>query len=167
LGHLWVIEQAAELFDKVYVPLGFHPRKIPLLSEEERLKIVKKCCEHLHNVTITTLGKTNIAKFASQHSLSSDTVSLIRGVRNETDFVYEYNICRMVERWAKSINKKLHQIYLIPPEELVSVSSSNIKTLCNDGRWETVAKLVPSEVLSTLKYQYLEGSAAPYLQPML
>ena len=40
-GHLDVIRQGAELFDRIVVAIGVHPGKAPLLSFEERAELIR------------------------------------------------------------------------------------------------------------------------------
>jgi len=42
VGHLWMIDQAAALFNKLVVALGINPDKRSLFSIEDRLEMLQK-----------------------------------------------------------------------------------------------------------------------------
>lgn len=83
-GHLDMVKRAAKLFDKVYVAILVNPSKKNLFNVEDRISIIRKCCEGIENLmVISYAGMTiDIAR-----ELNVDC--LIRGIRSESDLDYE------------------------------------------------------------------------------
>ena len=56
LGHLDVIERAAEMFDTLTVSVLNNKAKSPLFSTEERVKILREATSHLDNVQVDSFS---------------------------------------------------------------------------------------------------------------
>jgi len=52
LGHIWMIEQGTNLFDKLVVAVGLNPDKQPYFSVEERIDLLKESTTKFSNVSI-------------------------------------------------------------------------------------------------------------------
>ena len=51
-GHLWMIQNGAELFDELVVAIGINPDKKSTFSLDERVRMIKKATRDIPNVTI-------------------------------------------------------------------------------------------------------------------
>lgn len=155
LGHLWVINQAAELFDHLIVAIGDNPQKKCTFSVADRLDMVQSSISSHH------LGddKINVDYFNNQYLVnyakSKHARFIIRGVRNSQDFEYE----KVLRNVNSDINThpEITTIFVVPPRELCEVSSSIVKSLCGPEGWEQlVCQFVPSPVFQKLKEHHLK-----------
>lgn len=137
-GHLDIVTRAAQLFDEVVIGIGVNTNKNALFSYDEKVLMIEQATEHLSNVSVVLMtGLT--AKFAAQISASI----LVRGVRNEQDFLYERNISEM--------NKQLtgiDTVFLMTSPENQMLSSSLIKEVAKAGG--SVSDFLPMNIAAAL-----------------
>ena len=142
-GHLWMIQKGASLFDQLIVAIGTNPKKKSTFSVEERLDMLKSSVKNLKNVTFTHFDNQYLVDFAKTVKANF----IIRGVRSQSDFVYEQGMCNI----HRDINQNITAILLTPPRELCEISSSMVKGLIGPHNWKkTIAKYVPSPVLDQI-----------------
>jgi len=146
-GHLWVIKRCIRLFDSLTIAIGENPNKTYFLDTELRKRCILKALSSLGkfdcDVQVQIIGNEFLATYAEKH----DVPCLIRGIRSESDFSYEYAMT-IVNR---EINSDLDTIYLMPPPDLAQVSSSLVKSMLGPEGWESlVQKYVPPETLKVL-----------------
>lgn len=142
-GHIWIIEQAAKLFDNVVVALGENVDKKYSFSLYTRLKLLKQVTQQFDNIEVTTF--TN--EFLINYAQSINAQYIIRGIRNTTDYEYEKSM-----RYVNSdICQDVSTIFLIPPRNVAEVSSSLVKGLVGSQGWEQIVrKYVPESVAQTI-----------------
>jgi pantetheine-phosphate adenylyltransferase len=147
-GHQWLIEQALEICDKVYVVVGNNPAKKYLFSEYDRGSMVKAVFEP-HNAVKRRLIVTNLAdSLLINVAAELGCNFLIRGIRNSEDFNYESQV-HLINR---KIQPTIETVFLIPPRELTEVSSSTVKGLVGFKGWEDiVSTYVHPVVLEALR----------------
>ncbi len=144
LGHLWVIEQSAELFERLIVAIGTNPQKHCMFSVEQRLEMLIKSTAHLKSVLIDSYPNRYLIKYAQ----SVDAGFIIRGIRSEKDYKDE----RDFGDFNSKIDQNITTIFLIPPQGIADVSSSRVKELIGPEGWEDIMKMyVPGPVLEKLK----------------
>jgi pantetheine-phosphate adenylyltransferase len=145
-GHEWLIRQALEICDKVFVIVGNNPAKKYMFTGQERADMVHRVIgiedtdrivvDFLHNDLLINVAKDSGCNF------------LIRGIRNSEDFNYEAQV-QLINR---KICSTIETLFLIPPRELSEVSSSTVKGLVGFNGWENiVSTYVDPIVLDTLK----------------
>jgi pantetheine-phosphate adenylyltransferase len=130
-GHLYIIEQAAELFDEVVVAIGVNPDKHYTFNESERIEMCEKSInkELYKNITVATLGKEFLVKYARDIGAQY----IIRGFRSQIDFEYE----KSMKNFNAELNPFVTTIFMIPPPKLIDISSSFVKGLIKAGSgWE-------------------------------
>lgn len=138
-GHLWMIEQGCHLFDELIVAIGVNPEKQYAFTLEERLAVVSDVTAGFANVRVTSFENMFLAHYARQ--IGADFI--LRGVRNEQDYQYE----RGMRYVNAELNRHAQTVFLIPPRELVEVSSSFVKGLVGPEGWEEIVKrYVPEAV---------------------
>lgn len=120
-GHMYVIEQAARLFDNLIIAVGNNFEKRPHFSERERRTFVEISTEHLSNVRVTTFSDTLLVDYAQ----SVGAGYIVRGIRSGADFVFEQQM-RMV---IAKIQPHIEIVYFIPPPRLAEVSSTLVREL--------------------------------------
>jgi pantetheine-phosphate adenylyltransferase len=146
-GHLWVIEQAARLFDRltVAVAVARNRDKKTAFPENERLRLVHQATVHLDNVQITSLPDDQyLVRFAAANHCRY----VVRGVRNNADYEYE----RAMQQVNNDLAPDVTTVFLFPPQDLAKISSSAVKGLVGPEGWEAVVgKYVPAVVLRALR----------------
>lgn len=152
-GHVWVIRRAATLFDELTIAIGVNPDKKYFLSAEERQLNIQSLIKHGFNrdckVDVQIIKNQYLAKFAE----SAGASCLIRGIRSEADFSYEYAMAQA----NKSLAPGIDSIYMMPPPHLAQVSSSLVKSLIGPEGWENlVQSYVPDYVFASVKKRVTE-----------
>ena len=126
-GHEFVVEAGARIFDELVVAIGENPDKKCLFSLEERLEMLRAVFGHLSNVTVTVFPLMMLVDYAD----SIGAMTIIRGIRNAEDLVYEQNM----QIRNRKVNPNIETIFFTPPGELADVSSSMVKGLVGPRRW--------------------------------
>ena len=132
LGHLWMIEQGRVLFDELVVAIGINPDKRYLISLEDRLAMLREVTAGFANVKIASYENMFLVHYAEQVGAGF----ILRGIRNEQDYGYE----RGMRYVNAELDARVRTVFLIPPRELVEVSSSFVKGLVGPNGWEEVLK---------------------------
>jgi pantetheine-phosphate adenylyltransferase len=116
-GHYNVLQKAERIFDKVIIAFGTNPEKTkgkgPLPKKIQNRQIEKY--EGLLTDFVNSLGYE---------------VTVIRGLRNSTDFQYEQNQYRYIQELKRDI--KIVNIFC--DKEFEHISSSGIRTLAKFGK---------------------------------
>jgi pantetheine-phosphate adenylyltransferase len=147
LGHQWVIEQGATLFDELVVAFGVNPAKNCDFTLDERLDMLSKTVEHLPNIEIDTYLNKYLINYAQQKRARF----ILRGIRNEGDYAYE----RTMRNINGDLDKSISTIFLMPPRDLAEVSSSMVKSMVGPEGWENiVSNYLPSYICRKFKEKY-------------
>lgn len=142
-GHMDVVEQALELFDKVIVGIGVSSAKVSLLTVDERAQAIKDL--YIDNSQVQVEPFEGLAvDFARKIGATV----LVRGLRNESDFAYEMPMA-MTNR---KLNNGLHTVFFLTKTDFAYVSSSLVKELYVNHA--DVSQFVPPEVLAQLKKKF-------------
>src|SRR6056297_338461 len=139
-GHLDILKRGATIFDKVYIAVVDNVSKDPFFSSKERVELIKGCTQDFDNVEIDSF-KGLVVDYAKKVNASV----IIRGLRQVTDFEYEFQMALM--------NRQLHDdidtIFLMPNEEYTYLSSSVVREIAEfEG---DIERFVPPNVLQELK----------------
>jgi pantetheine-phosphate adenylyltransferase len=132
LGHLWMIEQGRALFDELVVAIGINPDKRYLFTLDDRLAMLREVTAGFPNVKIASYENLFLVHYAEQVGAGF----ILRGIRNEQDYGYE----RGMRYVNAELDARVRTVFLIPPRELVEVSSSFVKGLVGPSGWEEVLK---------------------------
>lgn len=123
IGHEYVINEASELAKKVYVFISENPVKKPAVSAVQRKAIVDE--------VIAERGWTNVESmiirrdYTARAAKRCGVTRMIRGQRNTMDFDAE----NLLQQTNVDIIANLKTIFVMPPRDLGSVSSSYVKSL--------------------------------------
>ena len=145
-GHLDVIERASKLFDEVIVSVARSQSKGTLFDLDDRLELLEEVLRPYPHVRAHPFSGMLIHEF---ERLEADVV--VRGVRLFQDFEYEYTMALMNRRLCPTFDV----LFLMPSEEVLSVSSSLIKEIHRHGG--DVSTLVPAVVKERLNALGGEG----------
>lgn len=138
-GHLDIVTRAAKLFDEVVIGVGVNTNKRALFTDNEKVAMLEQATQDLNNTSVVLMDGLT-ASFADK----MNTNVLIRGVRNEQDFLYERNISEM--------NKKLtgiETVFLMTSPENQMLSSSLIKEVAKAGG--NVTDFLPVNIADALR----------------
>ena len=134
-----MVEYGCRLFDELVVAIGVNPEKHYLFSLDERLSMLGEMTDGYANVTVSSFENLFLVHYARQVGAGF----ILRGIRNEQDYGYE--------RGMRYVNAEfdggIQTVFLIPPRELVEVSSSFVKGLVGPAGWQAVVgRYVPEPV---------------------
>lgn len=136
LGHLDVIERAAELFDQIIVAVGANSAKTPLLSADERHAALESCIRHLPNAKVDRFNGLLVNYVGSVGARA-----IVRGLRATADFEYEFQIAMVNRRLAGNIET----VFLMTKWEHSYLSSSIVREVAQLGG--DYSGLVPAGVV--------------------
>lgn len=128
IGHMWMIEQGAAIFDELIVALGVNPEKRSTFTVEERLQMLRECTAGLRNVRIESF--TN--QFLINYARSERAAFILRGIRSETDYEYE----RVMRNINGDLSPGVTTVFLMPPRDIAEVSSSMVRGLIGPRGWQ-------------------------------
>ena len=135
LGHIDIIERAADLFDKVIVLVMTNSEKHAMFSTDERVELLKKCVKK-ENVEIDTYNGL-LVNYAEQIG----AVAIVKGLRAVSDFDYEFQQALTNKR----LLPELETVFLTAKSMNMFLSSSMVKEVCRlDG---DISRFVPEEIL--------------------
>ena len=142
-GHLNIIERAQKLFPEIHVVIAVNKNKNYCFSGEERLDVIQQLVSRWNNVSVH-LWDSLIVDYAKK--IKADV--LIRGVRNDNDFLYEFDLAMM----NKSLNPQIETLFLVPDPKFFVLRSSSIKELAAFGG--DVSTMVPPIVEAMPKKKF-------------
>jgi pantetheine-phosphate adenylyltransferase len=143
LGHLWIIKVGSGLFDRLIVAVGTNPDKRCYFSFEDRMGMLQEALAGYKNITVDRFPNKFLIKYAE----GAGAKYILRGIRNTTDYEYE----KTLNYVNRHLNPKIVTVSLLPPREMVEISSSAVRGLIGPEGWEkVVANYVPPCVLERL-----------------
>lgn len=152
-GHIYVIEQGVKLFDHLYIAVGVNPSKRGYFGENERIDMI----EHYLRSNDLDL-RTDVFAFENEFLVNVARAHgcnhILRGIRNSKDFEYELELQRFNDELAPDIKT----VYVSPPADLVSKSSSMVRGAVGLTGWEDAIKNYTTDyVIQKLKQKRLAG----------
>jgi len=143
IGHLWMIEQGARMFDSLTVAIGTNPDKRYSFGVSEREEMLRNATRQFENVKIGRFEN----EFLITYAQSINASFILRGIRSQTDYEYE----RVMRNINGDLNSGVTTVFLMPPREIAEISSSMIKGLIGPAGWEQIVReYVPPAVFKQL-----------------
>ena len=96
LGHLELVKQASQIFEYVIVGIGINPNKERRYKKED-MKIAIE--ESLIAENISNAKVLIYEGYTYEAAKENGSYFLIRGLRNETDYLYEEEIARFNDKY--------------------------------------------------------------------
>ena len=138
-GHLWMIAQAAQLFDELIVAIGINPDKKNSYSVAEREMLLKQIVEPYANVRVVSFEYNFLVNFA--HEIGA--AFIVRGIRSSSDYESE----RAIRYINADLQPSIQTVFLMPPREIAEISSTMVKGLIGPKGWrDIVQRYVPQPV---------------------
>lgn len=138
-GHLNIIERARKMFDEIDVVIAVNQQKKYLFSDSERFQSLTALVAQWSNVSVH-LWDGLIVDYAS----SRGAKVMLRGIRNVTDFSYEFDLSLM----NKTLDSKIETLFIPTEQKYVLLKSSSIKELASFGA--DVSGMVPPMIAKML-----------------
>ena len=153
-GHMYVIEQGVELFDRLIVAVADNPEKQSkyLFNKEERLYML-----NMSIVNVVDRGKIDTCFFTNQYlvdfCIEKGATHYLRGLRSEDDYRFERAMASIIQKTFGVMTPK--PVWIPALQSLEHVASSTVKSLIGPPNWDKVVQLyVPSPVVEALKTRF-------------
>ncbi|HAH18707.1 pantetheine-phosphate adenylyltransferase [Eubacterium uniforme] len=143
LGHLSIIERAAETFDEVIVAVLKNDSKKPLFSVSERVSMLEEVTSHIENVKILYFEGL-LVDFANECGVNT----IVRGLRAITDFEYELQMAQT----NKALSHNIDTVFFTTDVEYSYLSSSSVREIAKFGG--NIDKFVPESIISKVYEKY-------------
>lgn len=142
-GHLDIVKRAVELFDEIIVTVAVNPTKNQLFSTEERVMMLKESLKDYDRVKVDSFNGLLV-----EHAKQVGATGIIRGLRQISDFEFEFQMALMNRKLAPDIST----IFLMPHEKYTYLNSTVIRNLAS--LHADVSDFVPPNVHEALKKKF-------------
>ncbi len=138
-GHLDIVKNASEIFDKVIIAVANNSAKKSFLSVSERVELINSSIKEFTNVEVDSFDGLTI-EYAKKRGANV----LIRGLRAVSDFEFEMQLSQT----NKALYADIKTVFLTTKPEYNFISSSAIKEILQNGG--DISKFVPNVVCEYL-----------------
>ena len=114
IGHKYVADQAAKMFDKVILATGTNPDKLERNEDDKT-----------HHGIYQVQRFSGLLSDHIKHLAQDYSVALVKGIRNAEDLNYE----KVQERFLRELYPDINIYYILTDPSLEHISSSAIKNL--------------------------------------
>lgn len=142
-GHIDIVRRAVDLFDQVVVTVAINPTKQPLFTTEERVEMLRVSLKDFDRVVIDSFDGLTV-----DHAKQVGAIGIIRGLRQISDFEFEFQMALMNRKLAGDITT----IFLMPHERYTYLNSTVIRNLAS--LHADVSNFVPPNVVEALKRKF-------------
>jgi pantetheine-phosphate adenylyltransferase len=149
LGHLDVIQRAAQIFAPLMVAVAETPKKSSLFSVDERLQLAREAVKNLKGVEVVPF-RGLLVDFAHKNKVGV----LVRGLRAFSDFEYEFQMALSNRKLASDVET----VFLMTSEAYSYISSSVVREVADLGG--DTSELVPPNVQAALVRKLRKGRSA-------
>ncbi|MCX8189767.1 MAG: pantetheine-phosphate adenylyltransferase [Candidatus Diapherotrites archaeon] len=139
LGHIDVIKRASNIFDKVIVAITNNPRKQPVFTVEERVRMARDALAYIKNVEVDSFDGLLV-----NYMIKRGAKAIVRGLREMSDFSYEFQQAIINRKLCEDIDT----VFIMTSPKYFYVNSSTVKELASMGA--CLKDLVPENVQETL-----------------
>lgn len=145
-GHLDILERATELFDEVIITIAVNNKKDTVFSGDEREALISECLKDKDWAARVEIQQFTglLVDFAKER----DAQTLVRGVRQVSDFEYEFRMALTNRRLAPDVDT----VFLMPNEQLTFISASLVREI---AYWDgDLSSFVPTHVAEALHEKF-------------
>ena len=133
-GHTELFKAASKLFDKVYaVILVNSEKKSGFFPPEHRLQILKAAVSMVNDECGGKIEAVLYSGLTTDCALELGASHIVKGVRNISDFSYEYDLAQISKRFAPS----LETVFIPSSPSLACVSSTYVRELIKYGKLDS------------------------------
>ncbi len=138
-GHIDILKNGAEIFDKVIIAVAKNSEKNAFLSVSDRVELIKESVKDLENVEVDSFDGLTI-----EYAKKRGAQIILRGLRAVSDFEYEMQLSQA----NSALSSDIKTIFLITKPKYNFISSRTIKEIyLNNG---DISKFVPECVYKFL-----------------
>jgi pantetheine-phosphate adenylyltransferase len=123
-GHLDILERASRIFDTIVVTVAKNSSKTAAFTPEQRCDLIRQCTTHLKNVRVEIFDGL-LVDFAK----SQGAIALVRGLRQVSDFDYEFRMAVANRRLAPEVET----VFLMTSEQHALISASIVREIHRHG----------------------------------
>ena len=146
-GHLWMIEQGLELFDRLYVAVGSNPSKSYTFDVDTRITMLQQSLPSCERLTISHFDNRYLVDYTEEVGAQY----ILRGIRSPGDYEYE----RVMRHINGDMAPEVTTTFLMPPRDITELSSSMIKGLTGPAGWQDIVRrYVPTPVMEQLELHH-------------
>jgi pantetheine-phosphate adenylyltransferase len=138
-GHLNIIERVRGIFEEILVVVAVNRQKSGFFTPEERRDLLAELLKPYPNVSVQLCDRL-IVEFARDNGCKV----LIRGVRNVTDFSYEFDLSIL----NKGLDPEIETMFIATDPRYFVLRSSSIKELASFGG--NLSAMVPPSVAKAI-----------------
>jgi pantetheine-phosphate adenylyltransferase len=139
-GHVDIIERGLKVFDRVVVAVLKNPKKRPLFTTKERVKMIQDLFISKRQVEVRAFDGL-LVDFAR----AQGTPVVIRGLRAVSDFEYEFQMALM----NRSLAPDIETFFMMPSVDCTFLSSNLVREVAGLGG--SVEGFVPGPVARRLR----------------
>ncbi len=151
LGHLDVVRGAVRLVDRLVLAIGVHPGKNPLFTAAERVSMLEEICTPVARAAGCELSCVTFAGLVVTAARETGATTLIRGVRDATDFDYEMQMAGMNAAMAP----QLQTVFLPAAPAVRPITATLVRQIASMGG--DVSSFVPAAVVAGLKQKFAKA----------
>lgn len=140
MGHINIIRRSLKLYDRLHVVVADNINKKCLFTAQERVAVLKDIFSSSSNIEVVSYDGLMI-NYARENNIGV----MIRGVRAEGDFGYEFELAMT----NMQMMKELEVLFMPTDPSYFMLRSSQIKEMAAFGA--DVSALVPAQVVELLK----------------
>jgi pantetheine-phosphate adenylyltransferase len=141
-GHLDVVARGVALFDRLVVAVLVNPAKSPLLSLDDRVRLLRVAVARWPTVEVETFQGLLADYVAERHA-----VAVLRGIRSAAEFTDESQIAMM----NRHLNPQCETVFLASSAAHLHISSRLVREIAGLGG--SLAGLVPEHVAEALAHR--------------
>ena len=149
-GHVDVVKHAAKLFDRLILAVGLHPGKAPLFTADERVVMLQESCGPLARAAGCQLQCVTFADLVVEAARRLGATTLVRGLRDGTDFDYEMQMAGMNAAMAPDIQT----IFLPASAAVRPIAATLVRQIATMGG--DVSAFVPANVVAQLAKKFAD-----------
>ena len=143
LGHLDIIERAAQIFDKVIVAVLINTEKKGFFPIDERIEMVQHVTRHLPNVEVRGFSGLTV-NFLKEVGARV----IIRGLRVVSDFDFELQMANA----NRALEPEIETLMMMTSPNYSYLSSSLVRQVMHFGG--NLEGFVPGPIIERLKQNY-------------
>jgi pantetheine-phosphate adenylyltransferase len=153
-GHLDVVAHAARLADRLILAIGLHAGKAPLFTADERVVMLQESCAPLARAAGCDLQCITFADLVVEAARRLGATTLVRGLRDGTDFDYEMQMAGMNTELAPQIQT----IFLPASPSVRPIAATLVRQIAGMGG--DVSAFVPANVAAQLRKKFAAQARA-------
>lgn len=151
LGHADLIERVCKLdvFDELVIVIGVNPAKQERFTIEERIQMLEEVIKPYPKATIA--GDAGLMVHYAQ---TRGACAIIRGLREISDFEWEFKMARMNQQIAPEIDT----LFMVANKQYAHISSTLVMEVVEMGQGklseEKLLEMVPPIVVEFIKRKF-------------